>query len=75
MDLITIAFLVILHRVDGGEVIVNRNQVTSLRSTPGSLKGQMPPPTNCLVGLTDGKFVAVTESCAEVKQLLEGSSR
>ena len=78
MDLIStaaIALFIILHRVDGGEIIVNSAQITSLRSTPGSLKGQVTGPANCLVGLTDGKFAAVVESCAQVKHLLEESGR
>ena len=63
--------LVVLHRVDGGEVVVNSTQVTSLRSVPGGLSGHLPGPSKCLVGLTDGRFVAVVEPCGEVKRLLE----
>jgi len=63
--------LVVLHRVDGGEVVVNSNQVTSLRSVPGSMSRHFPGPSKCLVGLTDGRFVAVIEPCGEVKRLLE----
>ena len=62
--------LIILHRADGGEVIINPAQVTSLRATAGSL-GRLAPHGHCLVGLTDGKFVAVIEPCSEVKRLLE----
>ncbi|HJQ59434.1 MAG TPA: hypothetical protein VJ890_21180 [Vineibacter sp.] len=63
--------LIILHRADGGEVIINPAQVTSLRATAGSL-GRLAPHGHCLVGLTDGKFVAVIEPCGDVKKLLEG---
>lgn len=63
--------LVLLHRADGGEVAVNPGQVTSLRSTPGSLGKLMPHETRCLVGLTDGKFLSVLEPCPAVKRLLE----
>lgn len=63
--------LIILHRADGGEVIINPAQVTSLRATAGSL-GRLAPHGHCLVGLTDGKFVAVIEPCGEIKRLLEG---
>lgn len=63
--------LIVLHRADGGEVIINPAQVTSLRATAGSL-GRLAPHGHCLVGLTDGKFVAVIEPCGDVKRLLEG---
>jgi len=30
-------------------------------------------PSNCIVGMTDGKFAAVLESCDAVKRLLEAA--
>lgn len=63
--------LIILHRADGGAVFVNPAQVTSLRATAGS-GVKLAPHGHCLVGLTDHKWVAVIEPCAEVKRLLEG---
>lgn len=63
--------LLVLHRADGGEVAINPAHVTSLRGTPGSLGRLLPHEAHCLVGLTDGKFVAVIEPCNIVKQLLE----
>lgn len=66
--------LVVLHRVDGGEIAINPAQVTSLRSVPGSLQRHLAP-SRCLVGLTDGKHAAVLEDCAEVRRLLEAAGR
>jgi uncharacterized protein YlzI (FlbEa/FlbD family) len=63
--------MVVLHRVDGGEVAVNPAQVTSLRNVPGRLQGQLTETARCLVGLTDGKQVAVREACTEVRRRLE----
>lgn len=60
---------VVLHRIDGGEVLVSPRHVTSLRSPAGPARGLMPG--HCVVGLTDGKFVGVLEACATVKDLLE----
>lgn len=67
--------LVLLHRVDGGEVTVAAGHVTSLRSTPGRLDKLTPKDTRCLVGLDDGKFVAVLEACRDVRKLLEAATR
>jgi hypothetical protein len=72
LDILLIAFsLVLLHRADGYEVIVNPSQVTSLRATIGRPSKLVPQGTRCMVGLTDGKFVSVVESCDEVRKLLE----
>jgi hypothetical protein len=64
--------LIILHRSDGREVAINPPQVTSLRSAPGPLDRLAPYGVHCIVGLTDGKFIAVIETCKNVQQLLEG---
>lgn len=66
--------LIVLHRVDGGEVHVNPQQVTSLRATAGAFSAGLPGAV-CVVGLTDRKFVSVLETCAEVKRLLEQAQR
>jgi uncharacterized protein YlzI (FlbEa/FlbD family) len=66
---------VVLHRVDGNEIALNPQQITSLRSVPGSMSRHIMPPGNCLVGLTDGKHAAVLESCAEVRRILEAVGR
>lgn len=62
--------LIVLHRVDGGEVIVNAEQVTSLRDPVGRLQ-HLAPSGRCLVYLVDGTFVAVRETCAAVRRQLE----
>lgn len=74
MDLLVGALLVILHRADGGEVAVAPGQVTSLRAPAGPLKG-LAPSSGCIVGLTDGKFVGVLETCNEAKRRLEEINR
>jgi hypothetical protein len=66
--------LLVLHRSDGGEVIINADQVTSLRTTAGPLHG-LSPGAHCIIGLTDGKYVGVLETCREVKRQLESFGR
>lgn len=63
--------LIVLHSLDGGTVVVNSDQVTSLRS-PRPKQNLTHDAANCVVGLTDGKLVSVTESCDTVRQMLEG---
>jgi hypothetical protein len=67
---IATAGLIILHRVDGGEVLINPAQITSLRNMDGKYR-QLQPYGRCAIDLTDRKFVVVIESCAEVKRILE----
>jgi hypothetical protein len=66
--------LTVLHRADGQEVAINPAQVTSLRAPAGPLNNLIPR-GGCIVGLTDGKFIAVIETCRNVQQMLEGAAR
>lgn len=67
--------LVVLHRADGQEVAVNPPQITSLRAPAGALDRLAPQGSHCIVGLADGKWLAVIETCRAVQQLLEGAPR
>lgn len=62
--------LLVLHRSDGGEVWINSDLVTSLRDPVGELR-KLAPPGACIIGLADGKFVAVIEPCREVRRQLD----
>lgn len=62
------ADLVELHGVDGHVVQVNPDQVTSLR--PRTSGEHFTEKAQCLVNLTDGKYVTVTETCDKVRLLL-----
>jgi hypothetical protein len=67
-----IILLVILHAVDGREVAIAPAQVTSLHAAKeGQPNVLMTDAVHCVVNLTDGKFVSVIETCAEVRDLLE----
>jgi hypothetical protein len=72
MLLVTVIILV-LHGADGGEVRIAPGQVTVLRSPMHPRAEHFPANAHCMIGLTDGKFVAVTETCSTVQKLVEES--
>lgn len=61
--------LAVLHRLDGAEVTVNADLITSLRS-PEGVRDSVPH-GHCIIGLSDGKFVTVLETCQKVRQQIE----
>jgi hypothetical protein len=71
------ALFVVLHRGDGGEVIIAPAHITSLRvpggggTVLGGSLAKLAPFSNCHVYLDDGKFLGVLETCAEVRRQLE----
>ena len=65
--------LVVLHALDGQEITIAPHQVTSMRAHRLDAQNKLlTDRVNCLIGLTDGKFITVRESCREVQKLLEG---
>jgi hypothetical protein len=69
--------LVLLHRVDGGEVLVHAPHITSLHATAAAAAGQKNKlytgEVRCVLGLLDGKLLSVLEPCAEVRRRMEGA--
>jgi hypothetical protein len=65
--------MIVLHSVEGHEVTISSRQVTSLRaSKPDHPNTLLTGAVNCVIGLADGKFVTVIESCADVREMIEG---
>jgi hypothetical protein len=71
------AALVLLHRLDGGTVLVNPDQVTSVHAKPGGAGSNkhLTEQAHCALWLADGKLIAVLETCPRVQQLLEEARR
>jgi len=69
--------LVILHRVDGGEVVVSPEHVTSMHSkAPSSPQNKLVTREGrCIVWLDDGKQLVVLEPCDTVKQLMDRAGK
>jgi hypothetical protein len=61
----------LLHGVANQSYWVNMDTVTSLRAPlPSDLRGSFAAGTRCVVLMSDGKFIAVTESCETVYGLI-----
>lgn len=60
-----------LHGPDGQTVFVNINEISTLRSpTEHDLHRAFPNKTHCIVVTTNGKFVAVIETCVDIRNRL-----
>ena len=71
-----IALLILLHRADGTEVLINPALVITLQST-GLARGAANTLVNgqamCVLELIDRRMAAVRESCEAVRQMMEGA--
>jgi hypothetical protein len=64
--------LVVFHTVDGHEVSINPKQVTSLRAAKDDEPNKYyTEDVRCIIGLTDGKLITVSEHCDVVRQKIE----
>lgn len=64
--------MIILHSGSGTSLDLNTTTITNLRNPEPSNNALFTPGVKCQVNMTDGKFVTVTETCAEVRQIMEG---
>lgn len=63
--------LMILHRLDGGQVLINPAQITHLHDRRQGRGNQLlHDSAHCAIGLVDGKVIAVRESCEQVRRML-----
>jgi len=71
--------LIVLHAVDGHEVYVNPDHIAILRPTSEAARGTpnqlIVKGATCVVGLSDGKFVSVIETCAAVRDMMDQSEK
>lgn len=65
------AGLLLLHGPDGREIRVNPDQVTSLKAATSEPNKLLHDEAQCLVNLTDGKYVAVREPCVAIEKMRE----
>lgn len=66
--------LIILHTLDGHEVAINPEQITNMRARTELQDNKMiSNEVACVISLTDGKFISVTEKCDAVRQALENA--
>lgn len=77
MDLLAAIVLIVLHSVDGFEVIVNPEEIAVMRPSSEAAKGTpnqlIVTGVHCIIGLTNGKYVSVVETCEAVRALIDKS--
>ena len=56
---------------DGQLIYVNPEQVVSIREPRDPERRHFAKDVHCLLNMTDGKFITVTEECVFVQKLLE----
>jgi hypothetical protein len=74
MDILLALTLIVLHSVDGFELFVNPEHIIILRPTSEAARGTanqlIAKGHACVIGLSDGKFVSVVESCGTVRDAI-----
>jgi len=67
--MIPVLVMIILHSGAGVSIDLNTESITSMRSPEHNHK-HFSANVHCQVNMTDGKFIAVRETCAEVRKLI-----
>ena len=62
-----------VHGPDGQVALINTHEIASIREpNAADLGRRFAKGSRCVVLTTDGKWLAVTETCAELRALLSG---
>lgn len=67
--MITAMALIILHTVSGAQIEINPKLITHMRG-PEPDHRLFTEGAKCLINFSDGKYITVRETCAEVKNLI-----
>jgi len=71
-------FFIVLHNVDGDEIMINVDQIVVLQHT-GESKGKtntlLTGGVKCAVGLANDKFIAVIEECGMIRQAIREAEK
>ena len=68
-----LAAFVMLHTVDGRDVAVNHDQIASVtHAKDGESNKLLTAGVQCVLNMTNGKFISVIERCDDVLRKLEG---
>jgi hypothetical protein len=76
--LILAVVLISLHAPNGDRIDINPDTITSMHGRVPQRKGDaalMAKEIECLINLSDGKYVSVVEKCDEVRELIKGASK
>lgn len=67
---IVAARLILLHSIDGSDIILNPDEVVSMRGPRADPKDKaFVDGVNCMINTSDGKYLSVRETCAEVMRI------
>jgi hypothetical protein len=66
--------LILLHGPGGQEIILNREDIVTLREPRGD-EGHMSGEIHCIINTVDGKFSAVVESCTVVREMAKENEK
>jgi len=72
--MIAMVVMVILHSSTGVEIDVNTELITNMRSAEPGHKN-LAAGVNCMINMSDGKFVSVKETCEEVRRVMEARKK
>lgn len=70
----SIIYFVLLHAPGGDEIEVNVGEITSLRK-PRESGGLVTSEAGCVLHMTSGGFITVSETCLDVIQKIADLSR
>lgn len=76
--LLATAVFIMLHNVDGDELLINIDHIIMLQLTKeakGGVNELISGGNKCVIGLDNGKFISVVEPCGMVRQAIRQAEK
>ena len=62
---------VLVHGPDGQVIELNVNEISSIREPRESTESHSAKDTNCIVIMTNGKFITAREECSKIIEMIQ----
>ena len=72
--MIPVLVLIILHNTAGNQIVLNTNEVVSMREGDGDNQ-RVTKGIRCIINTTDGKFISVVEECHDIIEAAKESPK
>ena len=73
--LFVLSLLIVLHNATGHPVLVNEDLITIMRGPEPESDPLFVEGVRCMVNTSDGKFIAVVETCNQVRKLINDANQ
>lgn len=75
VTIFAMVLLITLHAPNGLSISINPTEIATLRETKGEGSTLMVDTVRCVVGMSNGKWVSVIETCEQIREAIKQAEK